>query len=108
MKAAMRTFERVDTPRERAILPRQIVVLVRIPGCSSLEVRASCLRRSELIVRSDNLVIMVRTALTVCSRIRGAISVKPVTYSELVQRSFKIFVKPYHLWVDFVVNNFLR
>lgn len=86
VKAAIRTFERVDTPRERAIFPRQIVVLVRIPGCSSLEVRASCLRRSELIVRSDSLVIMIRTALTVCSRIRGAISVKPVTYTRLLEQ----------------------
>ena len=72
---------RTLVPRLRAIFPRQIVVLVRIPGCSSLEVLASCFSKSPLIVRSESLVIMVRTALTVCSRTSGATSVKPVTYS---------------------------
>lgn len=79
VKAAMRTFEREETPRDLAILPRQMVVLVRIPGCSSLDVRASCLRRSELMVRSESLVMIVRTDFTVCSRMRGAASLKPVT-----------------------------
>ena len=66
-------------PRVRAIFPRQMVVLVRIPGCSSLEVFASCFSKSPLIVRSESLVMIVRTALTVCSRTSGATSVKPVT-----------------------------
>ena len=68
-------------PKLRAIFPRQMVVLVRIPGCSSLEVFASCFSKSPLIVRSESLVIMVKTALTVCSRTSGAMSVKPVTCS---------------------------
>lgn len=72
---------RTLVPKLRAIFPRQIVVLVRIPGCSSLEVFASCLSKSPLIVRSESLVIIVKTALTVCSRTSGATSVKPVTYS---------------------------
>lgn len=66
-------------PRLRAILPRQIVVLVRIPGCSSFEVFARCFSNSPLMVRSESLVIIVKTALTVCSRTKGATSVKPVT-----------------------------
>ena len=68
------------TPKLRAIFPRQIVVFVRIPGCSSFDVFARCFNRSPLIVRSDNFVIMINTALTVCSRTTGAISLKPVTY----------------------------
>ena len=66
-------------PKFRAIFPRQIVVFVRIPGCSSFDVFARYFSRSPLMVRSDNLVIIVKTALTVCSRTTGAISVKPVT-----------------------------
>ena len=68
-------------PKLRAIFPRQMVVLVRIPGCSSLEVFASCFNKSPLIVRSERWVTIVRTALTVCSRTSGATSVKPVTWS---------------------------
>ena len=71
----MRTF----VPRLRAIFPRHMVVLVRIPGCSSLEVFASCFSKSPFIVRSESLVMIVRIALTVCSRTSGATSVKPVT-----------------------------
>lgn len=66
-------------PRLRAILPRQIVVLVRMPGCSSFAVLARYLSKSPLMVRSDSLVIIVKMALTVCSRTTGATSVKPVT-----------------------------
>ena len=72
---------RTLVPKLRAIFPRQIVVLVRIPGCSSLEVFASCFSNSPLIVRSESLVIIVKTALTVCSRTSGATSIKPVTCS---------------------------
>ena len=73
--------QRIHTvgPRLRAILPRQIVVLVRMPGCSSFEVFARCFSNSPLIVRSESLVMIVKTALTVCSRTKGATSVKPVT-----------------------------
>lgn len=74
----MRTLARDEVPRFLAILPRHIVVFVRIPGCSSLAVLASCLSRSPLIVRSESLVMMTRTDLSVCSRTTGAISVKPV------------------------------
>ena len=77
---------RTVAPKLRAIFPRQTVVLVRIPGCSSLEVFASCLSKSPLIVRSESLVIIVKTALTVCSRTSGAISVKPVICS--IQQKF--------------------
>ncbi len=72
--------KRTFGPKWRAILPKQIVVLVRIPGCSSLDVFASCFSNSPLIIRSLNFVITVKTALTVCSRSNGARSVKPVTY----------------------------
>ena len=73
--------QRVHTvaPRLRAILPRQMVVLVRIPGCSSFEVFARCFSNSPLTVRSESLVMIVKTAFTVCSRTKGATSVKPVT-----------------------------
>lgn len=63
-----------------AILPKQMVVFVRIPGCSSLAVFARYLTSSPLIVRSDNLPITAKTALTVCSRTTGARSVNPVTW----------------------------
>jgi hypothetical protein len=56
-------------------------VLVRIPGCSSFCVFARCFSRSPLVFRSDSLVMMVRTALTVCSRTKGAESEKPVSIS---------------------------
>ncbi len=39
-KAATRTLAREEVPRCLAILPRQMVVLVRMPGCSSLAVLA--------------------------------------------------------------------
>ncbi len=78
-KAATRTFCLVLALRFRAIFPRHMVVLVRIPGCSSLDVFARCFKRSPLMTGSDNFVIIVKTALTVCSRTRGARSVKPVT-----------------------------
>lgn len=68
------------TPMLRAIFPKQMVVFVRMPGCSSLDVFARCFSSSPLITRSDNLVTTVKTALTVCSRSSGATSVKPVTY----------------------------
>lgn len=79
VKAAIRTLDLEPTPRFFDILPKQIVVLVRIPGCSSLDVLARYLSSSPLMVLSDNLLIMVRTALTVCSRTTGARSVNPVT-----------------------------
>lgn len=67
------------TPGERffAIFPRQIVVFVRIPGCSSFAVRAKNRSNSPLITLSDNFPITVKTALTVCSRTTGATSVNP-------------------------------
>ena len=65
-------------PRFLAIFPKQIVVFVLIPGCSSLEVFARHFNRSPLIIRSDTFVMIVRTDLTVCSRTSGAKSVNPV------------------------------
>ena len=99
-KAAARTFARLYkhvnkterkkdvnqltfTPRLRAILPRQIVVFVRIPGCSSFAVLARCLKSSPLITRSESFGTTVKTALTVCSRTTGATSENPVTFQEL-------------------------
>ena len=94
-KAAARTFARLYghvnkmqkkrrqltfTPRLRAILPRQIVVFVRIPGCSSFAVLARCLKSSPLITRSESFGTTVKTALTVCSRTTGATSENPVTF----------------------------
>lgn len=78
MKAAMRTLDLDEVPRFLAIFPRQIVVLVRIPGCSSLAVLASCFNKSPLMVRSVNLLMMTRTDLRLCSRTTGARSVNPV------------------------------
>ena len=75
----MRTLARLEVPRYLAILPRQIVVLVRMPGCSSLAVLARYRRRSPLMVRSESLVMMTSTDLRVCSRTMGARSVKPAT-----------------------------
>ena len=65
-------------PRLRAIFPKQTVVLVRMPGCSSLDVFARHFSISPLITRSESLEMIVRVAFTVCSRTTGATSVKPV------------------------------
>lgn len=78
-KAAIKTLDLELTPKFLEIFPRQIVVFVRIPGCSSFEVLARYLRSSPLIVLSESFPIIVKIALTVCSRTTGAISVKPVT-----------------------------
>lgn len=75
----MRTLEREEVPRYLAIFPRQIVVFVRIPGCSSLAVLAKYFSNSPLIVLSESLVMIVRTDLSVCSLTIGATSVNPVT-----------------------------
>ena len=63
-----------------AILPRQIVVFVLMPGSASLAVLARYLRRSPLTTRSESFVMSVSIDFTVCSRRRGAWSVKPVIY----------------------------
>ncbi len=89
VNAAIKTLDLVLTPKFLDILPKQIVVFVRIPGCSSFEVLAKYLSSSPLMVLSDNFPMMVKTALTVCSRTMGATSVKPVTFnSQLVERTF--------------------
>lgn len=67
-------------PKFLAILPKQIVVFVRMPGCSSFAVRARNFSKSPLIVRSDSFPMTANTALTVCSRTAGAISVNPDVY----------------------------
>lgn len=54
-------------------------MLVLMPGSESFEVFARYLRRSPFTTLSDSFGMMVKTDLTVCSRTRGAISVKPVT-----------------------------
>jgi len=81
VKAAIKTFDLLPTPKFFDILPKHIVVFVRIPGCSSLDVLARYFKSSPLMVRSDSFPIMVKTALTVCSRTTGATSVNPVTCS---------------------------
>ena len=78
--------KRTLDPKFLAIFPRQIVVFVRIPGWSSLDVLARYFRSSPFIVRSDSFVMMVRTALTVCSRTIGATSKNPVT-CEIIRRN---------------------
>lgn len=80
VNAAIKTFDLVLVLRFLEIFPKHIVVFVRIPGCSSFEVFARYFKSSPLIVLSDSFPMMVRTALTVCSRTTGAMSVKPVTY----------------------------
>ena len=80
VKAAISTLALLPTPKFLAIFPKQIVVLVRMPGCSSFDVFARYLSSSPLMVRSDSFPIIVKTALTVCSLTTGATSVKPVTY----------------------------
>ena len=72
-------FERTFVPKFRAIFPRQIVVLVRMPGCSSFAVLARCRSSSPLMIRSDSFGTTTSTALTVSSLTTGARSVKPVT-----------------------------
>lgn len=79
VKAAIRTFDLVLVLRFLDIFPKQIVVLVRIPGCSSFEVLARYFKSSPLMVLSESFPMIVRTAFTVCSRTTGATSVKPVT-----------------------------
>ncbi len=78
-KAAINTFALDEDPRCLAILPRHIVVFVRIPGCSSFAVLARYRSSSPFIVRSESLVTRVRTDFSVCSRTTGAKSVKPLT-----------------------------
>lgn len=96
-------------PKLRAILPRQIVVFVRIPGCSSLDVFARHFSSSPLMIRSDNLVTIVRTALTVCSRSSGAMSVKPVAWDGQQKRVFRVrWRMTNHVWEDFIIDNLLR
>lgn len=75
----MSTFDLEPVPRYFPIFPRQIVVFVRMPGCSSLAVFARYRRSSPLIVLSESLLMTIRIDFTVCSRIIGAVSVKPVT-----------------------------
>lgn len=79
VKAAINTFDLLATPRFFQILPKHIVVFVRIPGCSSFDVLARYFNSSPLMVRSDSFPMMVKTALTVCSLTTGATSVNPVT-----------------------------
>jgi hypothetical protein len=108
VNAAIRTFDRVPTPKFLDILPRQIVVFVRIPGCSSFEVLARYFKSSPLIVLSDNLPMMVNTALTVCSRTTGATSVKPLTYSIVSYPNRLKCGRAYHLRENLVIDYFLR
>jgi len=68
-----------EDPSFRAILPRQMVVFVLMPGCSSLAVFARCRSSSPFIILSESFGTTIRTALTVCSRTNGATSLKPVT-----------------------------
>jgi hypothetical protein len=108
VNAAIRTFDRVPTPKFLEILPRQIVVFVRIPGCSSFEVLARYFKSSPLIVLSDNLPMMVNTALTVCSRTTGATSVNPLTYSIVSYPNRLKCGRAYHLRENLVIDYFLR
>jgi len=108
VNAAIKTLDLVLLLRFLEIFPKQIVVLVRIPGCSSLEVLARYFKSSPLMVLSESFEIIVRTALTVCSRTTGATSVNPVTFClrqlsrDLVNR------KADHLREYLVIDNFLR
>lgn len=108
VKAAIKTLDLLPTPRFFEILPKQIVVFVRIPGCSSLEVLARYFKSSPLMVRSDSFPMMVRTALTVCSRTTGATSVNPVTY-HLVKNEVwaKKNGRTHHLREYLIIDNLL-
>ena len=79
VNAAIKTLDLVLTPRFLDILPKHMVVFVRMPGCSSFEVLARYFRSSPLTVLSESFPMIVSTAFTVCSRTTGAISVNPVT-----------------------------
>jgi len=81
VNAAIKTLDLVPVLRFFEIFPKQIVVFVRIPGCSSFEVLARYFNSSPLMVLSDNFPMIVSTDLTVCSLTTGAISVKPVTFN---------------------------
>mmetsp|Transcript_21381 Transcript_21381/g.57580 ORF Transcript_21381/g.57580 Transcript_21381/m.57580 type:complete len:254 (-) Transcript_21381:147-908(-) len=75
--AGMRTFSRVGASMWAAILPRQMVVLVRISVCSSscslAKARITC-----CIERGSNLGARGTIALTVSSRSTGDESTKPI------------------------------
>lgn len=107
VNAAISTLDRVPVPKCFEIFPRQIVVFVRMPGCSSLDVFARYLSSSPLMVLSESFEMIVKTALTVCSRTTGATSVKPVTYLFLVAYQDNNLLA-YHLREYLVVHNFLR
>lgn len=107
VNAAIKTLDLVLVLRFLEIFPKHIVVFVRIPGCSSFEVLARYFKSSPLTVRSDSFPIIVRTALTVCSRTTGATSVNPVTchlrqLSECLSGQVK-----YHLRKYLIIDNFL-
>ena len=107
VNAAIRTLERVPTPKFLEILPKQIVVFVRIPGCSSFEVLARYFSSSPLMVLSDNFPMTVNTALTVCSLTTGATSVNPLTYSTISYRNILKYRRAYHLRENLVIDYFL-
>jgi hypothetical protein len=90
-----------------ASFPRQIVVLVLIPGCSSFAVFARYRNSSPLMILSDNLGTTVSTALSVCSLTIGAASVNPFTYAYL---ALPVKLLPGcldHLWEYLVIDDFL-
>lgn len=107
VNAAIKTLDLVLLLRFLEILPKQIVVLVRIPGCSSLEVLARYFKSSPLMVLSESFEMIVRTALTVCSRTTGATSVNPVTYYLHQLSKGLTHKKTDHLREYFVIDNFL-
>lgn len=65
VKAAIRTLLLFETPRFLAIFPRQMVVLVLMPGCSSLAVFARYFSSSPLTTLSESLPMMTNTDLRV-------------------------------------------
>ena len=95
-------------PRLRASFPMQMVVLVRIPGCSSFAVFARCFSSSPLMVRSDSLGTIVKTAFTVCSRTTGARSENPVICYGQQKQQQSLARRAYHLWEDLIIDHLLR
>lgn len=93
-----------------AIFPRHIVVFVRIPGCSSFAVRAKNRKSSPLMTLSDSFPMIVKTALTVCSRTTGATSVNPDVYFLIskMKPPKKDNIWNYHLWENLVGHKLLR
>mmetsp|Transcript_1941 Transcript_1941/g.5616 ORF Transcript_1941/g.5616 Transcript_1941/m.5616 type:complete len:244 (-) Transcript_1941:1083-1814(-) len=80
-KAFIRTRLRLASPRCRAMLPRQMVVLVRMAGSSSTCSLARCLSALEFKVACFILGASIGRLLSVSSRRKADVSAKPFSRS---------------------------